>query len=103
MPNMKFKFTIQNYQTEAVNSVVKVFTGQPFQDNLSYRRDTGAQVIKRDLFNFNLSDEELSLGFENQPVVLDPKQLLKNIQEIQKDNNIKESSSLFKLFKNKDV
>lgn len=103
MPNMKFKFTIQNYQTEAVNSVVKVFTGQPFQDNLSYRRDTGAQVIKRDLFNFNLSDEELSLGFENQPVVLDPKQLLKNIQEIQKNNNIKESTSLSKFSKNMDV
>lgn len=103
MPNMKFKFTIQNYQTEAVNSVVKVFTGQPFQDNLSYRRDTGAQAIERNLYNFDKSDEELSLGFENAPVVPDSKQLLKNIQEIQKNNNIKESTSLSKFSKNMDV
>ena len=30
MSDMKFKFTIQPYQTEAVNSVVDVFAGQPF-------------------------------------------------------------------------
>ena len=34
MANMKFKFTTQNYQTEAVNSVVKVFTGQPFKEKM---------------------------------------------------------------------
>ena len=27
---MKFKFTTQKYQTEAVESVIKVFDGQPF-------------------------------------------------------------------------
>ena len=96
MADMKFKFTIQNYQTDAVNSVVKVFAGQPFQDKVSYRRDTGTQAIERDIFNYNLSDEELYMGFANAPVVLDQHQLLKNIQDVQNDNNIKTSSSLAK-------
>lgn len=93
---MNFKFTIQDYQTKAVNSVVKVFAGQPFQDKVSYRRDTGTQVINRNLFNQDLSDEELFMGFFNAPVVLDSHQLLKNIQVVQNYNNIMTSSSLSK-------
>lgn len=93
---MKFKFTIQDYQTEAVNSVVKVFAGQPFQDKATYRRDTGTQIVEKNLFNVNLSDEELFMGFANAPVALDGIQLLKNIRKVQDDNNIKESSSLAK-------
>ena len=38
---MKFNFKIQQYQTDAVNSIVKVFTGQPYQELGSYRRDIG--------------------------------------------------------------
>lgn len=96
MAEMKFKFTIQQYQTDAVDSVVKVFAGQPFHDRISYRRDTGTQKIERDLFNYKISDEELYMGFANAPVALDSSQLLKNIRSVQNDNNIKESSSLAK-------
>ena len=35
MAEMKFKYTIQDYQTQAVEHVVRVFSGQPFHDNLS--------------------------------------------------------------------
>jgi|GEM_PF-1706378 len=45
MAAMKFKFTIQGYQTDAVNSVVKVFSGQPFQDKVSYRRMLAARMM----------------------------------------------------------
>ena len=38
---MKFKFKIQQYQTDAVNSIVKVFDGQPFLDKIKYTRDLG--------------------------------------------------------------
>jgi hypothetical protein len=96
MAEMKFKFTIQQYQTDAVESVVKAFAGQPFHDRISYRRDTGTQQIERTLFNMNLSDEELYMGFANAPVALDSSQLLKNIRSVQNENNIKESSSLAK-------
>lgn len=49
---MKFKYTIQPYQTEAVQSVVGVFAGQPFNDRFTYRRDAH---IERDMTNWNLS------------------------------------------------
>ncbi|MDY3739897.1 MAG: hypothetical protein SO022_05530 [Selenomonadaceae bacterium] len=39
---MKFKFTIQPYQTQAVESVVNVFKGQPYVDNLTYSIDLGS-------------------------------------------------------------
>ncbi|GHW01387.1 DEAD/DEAH box helicase [Lactobacillus nasalidis] len=94
MADMKFKFTIQQYQTDAVNSVVNVFKGQPKQGNLRYRRDAGE--IKRDLLNWKLTEDELYAGFSNAPVALSEEQLLSNIREVQKENNIKESSTLAK-------
>ena len=38
---MKFNFKIQQYQTDAVDSIVKVFNGQPYQELGGYRRDIG--------------------------------------------------------------
>ena len=91
MADMKFKFTIQPYQTEAVDSVVGVFAGQPFNDRFTYRRDV---EIKRDITNWKLSDEELYMGFANAKVQLNYGQILDNIQRIQTRNNIKLSDSL---------
>ena len=91
MAEMKFKFTIQPYQTEAVDSVVGVFAGQPFNDHFTYRRDV---EIRRDVTNWMLSDEELYMGFANAKVQLDYGQLLNNIHRIQARNNIKLSDSL---------
>ena len=96
MADMKFKFTIQDYQTAAVDSVVRVFAGQPYQDKISYRRDIGTTRKERDLFNYTLTNEELDMGFSNAPVALDASQLLKNIREIQQDGNIQESPVLAK-------
>lgn len=96
MSEMKFKFKVQPYQTEAVESIVRVFAGQPFQDRVSYRRDIGTKEMQRDLFNAGISDEELYMGFANAPVALNRYQLLENIQNIQADNNIRQSSSLSK-------
>ena len=38
---MRFRFKIQQYQTDAVESVVRVFSGQPKVEGVSYRRDIG--------------------------------------------------------------
>ena len=91
MADMKFKFTIQPYQSEAVESVVSVFAGQPFNDRFTYRRDV---ENVRDVTNWMLSDEELYMGFANARVQLDGSQLLANIRKIQGRNNIKLSDSL---------
>lgn len=86
MSDMKFKFTIQPYQTEAVASVTGVFAGQPFHDHFAYRRDI---QIERDITNWMMTDEELFMGFANAKVQLDFGQLLENIHRIQRRNNIK--------------
>ena len=88
---MKFKFTVQPYQTKAVDSVVGVFAGQPFNDRFTYRRDV---EINRDMTNWNLSDEELFMGFANGPIKLDAGQMLANINRIQSVNNIGLSQSI---------
>lgn len=84
---MKFKFTIQPYQTEAVESVTRVFAGQNFASPLSYRRDVPQGVVMN-LFDGD-SDDDFYMGFANAPVTLDTGQLLTNINRVQSRNNIK--------------
>ena len=95
---MKFKFKIQQYQTDAVKAVVNVFNGQPFMDKVTYLRDLGnttSPVQKSFLDGLDLSNNDGS-GFENAPVALTDTQLLENIRGLQLDNNIKQSSALSK-------
>lgn len=93
---MKFKYTIQPYQTDAVNSVVRVFSGQPFHDKFTYRRDAGYTNDDITVFNAQMSDDEKYVGFSNSPVFINDEQLLENLKRVQQENNIKESSSLTK-------
>lgn len=60
---MKFRFKIQQYQTEAVEQTVNVFAGQPSKDNAQYRRDLG----KRDGM---ITYEEEYVGWRNADVEL---------------------------------
>ncbi|MBT8968717.1 restriction endonuclease subunit R, partial [Lactobacillus delbrueckii subsp. bulgaricus] len=95
MADMKFKFTIQQYQTDAVNSVVNVFKGQPKQGGVSYRRDVGKEYEVK-LSDSEVIDNTYLAGFSNASVALSSEQLLNNIREVQKENNIRESSTLAK-------
>lgn len=92
---MKFKFTIQQYQTDAVNSIVNVFKGQPKQGGVSYRRDVGKEYEVK-LSDSEVIDNTYLAGFSNASVALSSEQLLNNIREVQKENNIRESSTLAK-------
>ena len=98
---MKFKFKIQDYQTEAVDAVVKVFEGQPFNDRVSYLRDVGKNRgwTQSSLFSDDVSyfDGDGS-GFENAPIELSDECLLDNIRALQLENNIKQSPALSKPF-----
>lgn len=79
---MKFKFKIQQYQTDAVERTVSVFTGQTSRNPMSYRRDVGRE---REL------DE---VGYRNSEVELDARQLLENIRQAQREGNIPLSEKL---------
>ena len=43
---MKFQFKIQQYQTDAVDSTVQVFSGQPNQGLQEYVLDKGKLFVK---------------------------------------------------------
>ena len=86
---MKFKFKIQQYQTDAVEQTVNVFAGQPSKTNAQYRRDLG-KTSGRIIY-----DEEY-VGWRNNDVELTDAQLLQNIRKMQVDANIPQSKLLVK-------
>ena len=86
---MKFKFKIQQYQTEAVEQTVNVFAGQPSKTNAQYRRDLGNT-------NGRIVYESEYEGWRNNDVELTDRQLLENIQKIQLESGIPQSKSLVK-------
>ena len=98
---MKIKYKIQKFQTEAVESVVDCFKGQPnIQD--TYRPDPG--VVKENTSGDTyrqmvLDDEDDSgdlLGYRNTPLKISEKQILDNLHQVQHRNNISESKELSK-------
>lgn len=99
---MKFNFKIQQYQTDAVEAVVRVFNGQGHYDKISYIRDLGKKkvnqqmgILAEDEFG-EVLDLDSDTGYKNEMVELSDEQLLKNIQQLQNENNIKMSTSLVK-------
>ena len=95
---MKFKFKIQQYQTDAVNSIADVFAGQPYQAHAKYTIDKGVvqQNVQISMFDKGVmaqADDD-DIGFANARIELSPQQLLQNIKNIQALSNIKESQTL---------
>ena len=86
---MKFKFKIQQYQTDAVEQTVNVFAGQPSKTNAQYRRDIGNRKGQ-----FAFDDEDI--GWRNNDVELNDRQLLENIHKQQNTGNIPQSKTLSK-------
>jgi len=109
---LKFQFKIQLFQTEAAESVVRVFAGQSNVIESKYRRDIGSEkrlsegeiTARRGYVPITystLSDEEKRLieeeyetAYRNEIVQLSKEQLLKNIHAVQTENNIKYSTEI---------
>ncbi len=81
---MKLKFKVQPYQTGAVESVVDCFAGQPLVSGTSYRIDPG-QKAQTSAF------EE---GFKNADLQLADGQVLANVRDVQKRQNLPLSDKL---------
>ena len=82
---MKLQFKVQQYQTEAVDAVVDVFTEQPYADGVKYRIDPGedaAQTLMEDA------------GLRNAEIVLTPPQLLTNVHRVQQARGLELSKDL---------
>lgn len=85
---MKFIFKIQQYQTDAVENTVKVFSGQPSRDAFQYRRDIGKSEF------WGALREEDYAGYRNNDIELSDSDLLANIKGIQDKWDIPISKSL---------
>ena len=99
---MKFNFKIQQYQTDAVDAVVKVFAGQGYHNGIHYVRDMGIMPkTARNTFQdeseqLDVGEIEDDTGFKNEEIHLNDDQLLQNIHKLQSENNIKLSPELVK-------
>lgn len=91
---MKLKFKTQAYQTAAVQAVVDCFKGQPpaSPEAISYRIDPGKQA-KGQTIGTTLGSGD---GFRNADLLLSDKQLLDNIQQVQRGQNLPVSDKLVK-------
>ena len=87
---MKFKFKIQQYQTDAVENTVAVFRGQPTHTLSTYRRDLGTYQNQRIIY------KEEEAGYGNHRLELDKQTILRNIRSIQNLYDIAPSETLAK-------
>lgn len=83
---MKLQFTVQPYQTKAVDSVVDCFAGQPHIDPVRYLIDPGTRSQQA------IPGEDD--GFRNAPLQLTREQLLANVRQVQTRQNLSPSSAL---------
>ncbi|WP_027858946.1 type III restriction-modification system endonuclease [Marinobacterium jannaschii] len=81
---MKLKFKTQAYQTNAVESVVECFAGQPKVDGITYRIDPGHRA----------QASAFEEGFKNTDLALTEAQVLENIQKVQRRQNLSVTDAL---------
>lgn len=92
---MKIKFKHQQFQLDAVKSIVDVFQGQP-NESSRFTLDKGRRqksVEIGDLFQ-QTSGNDSEYGFKNNPIKLVDQEVLGNIQAIQRQNGLKLSERL---------
>lgn len=100
---MKFSFKIQQYQTDAVDAVARVFQGQPYNAGVSYLRDMGSLSAQPqqlslvssgdDATQVELQDLINDSGFKNEALQLTDQELLQNIRALQAEANIHQSDN----------
>ncbi|MDC9725815.1 MAG: DEAD/DEAH box helicase family protein [Gammaproteobacteria bacterium] len=89
---MKFKFKIQPYQSNAVESVIDCFAGQLPNAGISYRIDPGKE--KADHQGLRQTSSLEDEGFKNADIQLTDTQLIDNIHSVQRQQNLPMSQSL---------
>ena len=81
---MKLKFKVHPYQTQAVDAVVDCFAGQPMSSGIIYRIDPGRKA----------QTSAFEEGFKNADLALTELQVLANIKDVQRRQNLPVSEKL---------
>jgi len=95
---MKLQFKEQDFQIQAVKAVVDCFAGQPLKTN-RFTLERSKELIRKAkqaatgvaVLDFEVEEE---IGYRNSPVQIVESQVLKNIQEVQRRNDIQESQEI---------
>ncbi|WP_375582234.1 type III restriction-modification system endonuclease [Cyclobacterium xiamenense] len=95
---MKLQFKEQDFQVNAVQAVVDCFEGQPLKIN-RFTLERSKELIKKakqaatgvQTIDFEIEEE---IGYRNSAIQLMETQMLKNIQEVQKKNDLHESQQI---------
>ena len=95
---MKLQFKEQDFQVNAVQAVVDCFEGQPLKTN-RFTLERSKELIKKakqaatgvQTLEFEIEEE---IGYRNSAIQILEPQLLKNIQEVQKHNDLHESQQI---------
>ena len=87
---MKLKFKKQEYQINAVESVVDCFLGQPKSSGIQYRIDPGRLESGVQEQKDFIDDS----GFKNSEIVIPSAQLLENVHAVQRRQNLPMSEML---------
>ncbi len=86
---MKLKFKKQQYQTDAVNNLVRVFSGQ----TKGFRKETiGRRTVKADLLQNEHSVEDSI--FSNKKFEITEEAILENVKNLQREQQLKPSKKL---------
>ncbi len=93
---MKLQFKEQDFQIQAVKAVVSCFNGQTLKTNRFTLERSKELILKAKLasqggviqFDTDVMEE---IGYRNSPIQIPESQILKNIHEVQKHNDLNES------------
>jgi len=98
---MKLQFKEQDFQIQAVKAVVDCFTGQPLKTNrftlertrdlLKKAKEVASGAIQTLAFESEVYED---IGYRNSPIQIPESQILMNIQEVQKQNDLHESEQI---------
>jgi type III restriction enzyme len=95
---MKLQFKEQDFQVQAVKAVVDCFEGQPLKTN-RFTLERSKELIKKakqaatgiKTIDFEIEEE---IGYRNSAIQILEPQLLKNIHEVQNQNDLHESQQI---------
>src|SRR5690606_11070712 len=97
---MKLQFKEQDFQVQAVKADVDCFAGQPLKTN-RFTLERSQQLIRKakqaaqGITTLDLESEVMEeIGYRNSPIQIPETQILKNIQDVQKWNDLNESQQI---------
>ncbi len=98
---MKLQFKEQDFQVQAVKAIVDCIAGQPLKTN-RFTLERSKELIRKakqaataDVLTLSFETDVMEeIGYRNSPIQIVESQVLKNIQQVQKNNDLHESQEI---------